>query len=150
MGHPGDFPGAGLRGSLLQSIFPPNWAQLVRLLDLAAECGGASHGLHPTSGRNVSWGSLKKRDINGHNIPWLLLLIFFDFFDYHSIWTGNHWITPEELDYFSIFFLCSGASMHPAFWADSRFVGTSHRLLKGGRVEMVFFRSIHRLGNLLK
>lgn len=69
MGHPGDFPGAGLRGSLLQSIFPPNWAQLVRLLDLAAECGGASHGLHPTSGRNVSWEAFKKRDINGHNIP---------------------------------------------------------------------------------
>ena len=40
-------------------FFPPNGAQLVRLLDLAAECGGASHGLHPTSGRNVSWEALK-------------------------------------------------------------------------------------------
>lgn len=34
-------------------FFPPNGAQLVRLLDLAAECGGASHGLHPTSGAST-------------------------------------------------------------------------------------------------
>ena len=87
-------------------------------------------------------------------LKWIIPLDIFLIVDYyHNTRTANR--SRRTGRCFLCLFICSlrklsGASTHPAFRADSRFVGTSHRLLKGTFEIRQFFHSDEStsLGNL--